>query len=383
MKIAIFTDTFLPKIDGIVTATLSLAMGLANNGHKVCIIAPEYNNFKEFKYKNIKVTRMNSIPALFYPEFKITNPFSIRVYMQLKKEKIDLVHFQTPLTIGMQGIIIAKLLKVPLIGTFHTLIADPKYLKHVKINGAIAQGISWAYARAYYNQCDLITCPSESVKNELLEHTFIKPIKVISNGIDFSLFDNSNWKKVKEKYNPNGKTLLFIGRIAHEKSIPYLLDCFKLVLKKLPKTKLILVGDGPQFKEIKNYIRFLKIENSAILTGKIEHENLIKSGIFKAADLFVTASTTETQGITMLEAQVNGLVSIGMDAGGTKELIKNNYNGYLVKKGKKEFADKIVKLLKDSSLIQKMQRNTLKEIKKHNMKKVIEIWEKEYQSLIK
>ena len=119
------------------------------------------------------------------------------------------------------------------------------------------------------------------------------------------------------------------------------------------------------------------------MTGKIKHDKLVKSSIFKASDLFITASTTETQGITMLEAQANGLVCIGISAGGIKELIRNNYNGFLIKKGdKKEFANKIIKLLSNDSLKKRMQKNTLKEIKRHYISNIIELWEKTYSKLI-
>lgn len=383
MRIAVFTDSFYPKIDGIVTSTISLAKGLANRGHKICVIAPKYKNAKEFRYKNVKVIRVASIPALFYPGFKFTSPFSSNILEHLKKEKIDIIHFQTPITLGVQAIIAAKLLKIPLVGTFHTFFANPQYLEHIKMNYGFIQKVSWAYAKAYYNKCDLITCPSEVAKRELLKHGFINKIKAISNGIDSSIFNNSKYKQVRNKYSKKGNLILFVGRIAHEKNIFYLLDCFKLILKKLPETKLIIVGDGPQLKELKESVKSLNLSGKVIIIGKIAHEKLVKSSIFKASDLFVTASTTETQGITMLEAQANGLVCVGIDAGGTKELIKNNYNGYLVKKGnKRDFANKTVKLLLNSSLRERMQKNTLKEIKHHFISNVIEIWEKVYSELI-
>jgi len=382
MRIAIFTDCFLPQIDGVATATLNLTKGLANRGHKVYIIAPKYRGVKEFKHKNIKVIRINAVPALFYPQLKISNPFSMSLYLKLKKEKIDLIHFQTPLTIGMQGIVLSRMLKVPLVGTFHTMIADLQYLKHGGINVKLAQNLTWKYARAYYNRCNLITCPSESTKKELLDNDFTKPIKVISNGINFSIFDNSKWKKVRNKYNPGGKLLLFVGRLAYEKNIPYLLECFKLVLHKSPNTKLLIIGDGPQVAEIKSFSERLELKNNIIFTGRINHEELIKSSIFKACDLFVTASTTENQPMTILEAQANGLVCICLNKRGVKDLIKSGYNGYLAK-SKKEFSNRIIELLSDNKLRSRMRKNTLREIRKHDIKKVITIWERTYSKLIK
>lgn len=383
MKIVIFTDAFIPQYNGIVTTTISLVKGLADKGHKIYIIAPKYKNFKEFEYSNVKVIRVISIPAGFYPDFKLTNFFSPNIFRFLKKEKVDIIHFQTPLTLGIQAVILSKVLKVPLVGTYHTFIADEQYLKHIKLDYKKVKELAWKYSKLYYNRCDLITCPTEIAKKELLKNSFNEPIKAISNGIDPKIFDNSKSKQIKNKYNPNGNLLLFVGRIAHEKNVLYLLRCFKLIVRKMPETKLFLIGDGPQMKEVKRKIKQLDLSKNIILTGRIDHDKLAKSGIFGACDLFITASTTETQGITMLEAQANGIVSLGIDEGGTKDLIKNNYNGFLIENNNKEdFVDKVVLLLKDKKLYRKMKKNTLKEIKKHNMRNVIDIWEEEYKQLI-
>ena len=383
LNIAIFTDTFIPQRDGVVTSTLSLAKGLADKGNKICIIAPNYKNFKELLYPNISVKRMPGIPALFYPGFKLTSPISVELIRYLKDKKIDVIHFQTPFTLGAQAVLIAKILRKPLIGTFHTFITDEQYIRHIGINSSLIKKISWSYVRNYYNKCNLITCPSESTKKELVENGFIRPVRVISNGIDLFSSDNSKWKKIKEKYKLNASTLLFIGRIAHEKNLDYLLECFKLVVKKVPNTKLIIVGDGPQMDQLKKYANKLGISNNIIFTGKIEHEELLKSGIFKAVDLFVTASTTENQPMTILEAQINGLACVGINARGIKDLIKDGYNGYLAKNGDKEdFAEKIVSLIKNKKLLEKMSKNTLKEIKKHEIKSVISQWEETYNEVI-
>ena len=135
---------------------------------------------------------------------------------------------------------------------------------------------------------------------------------------------------------------------------------------------------------LKSTVKELGLENNVIITGEIKYANLIKSPIFKESDLFVTASLTETQGITILEAQANGLVCVGINAMGVRSLIKNGYNGYLVKNNDtKDFANKVIALLTNKTLYKKMQKNTLKEIKKHDMKIVIKTWEKEYSKLIK
>ncbi|VVB79870.1 Glycosyltransferase Gtf1 [uncultured archaeon] len=386
MKIAIFTDSFPPLLDGVVTATLNLAKGLADKGHKVYIIAPKVKGLKkEFSYRNIKVKRLMSMPAMFYEGYRITSILNLSLLKFLKSEKIELIHFQTPITVGIQGILISKILKVPLVGTFHTFFTDKQYLKNARMDYKIVEKAGWRYARLLYDSCNLITAPSESTKRELLHHKFTSPIEVISNGIDSRMFSNKEKEKVREKYLEQDKNLLlFVGRIAHGKNIPYLLDCFKLILKKSPKTKLLIIGNGPQFEELEKRVIKLKLEKKVILAGRIEHEKFVKSSILGACDLFVTASTTENQPMTMLEAQINALPCVGIAKRGVKDLIKNDYNGYLIKNNDKEnFAKKVVCLLKNNSLKEKFRENTLEEVKKHELKSVISRWEKVYSKLIK
>jgi 1,2-diacylglycerol 3-alpha-glucosyltransferase len=384
MKIAVFTDTFLPNIDGVVTSILNLVKGLSDRGHKIFIICPKYSKMKEeFSYKNIEVIRVSGIPALFYPNYKLTGFLSTDLIKKFKSEDIDIIHFMTPLTLGLEAIFISKILKIPLVGTFHTFFGDPNYLKHVKMDYKFFENIVWRYSKFFYNKCDLITCPSETTKQELILHKHTKLIKVISNGIDFSVFDNSKSKKVKNKYNKNGFLLLFIGRIAYEKNILYLLECFKNVTNKISNVKLILIGEGPEMKEVKEKLKELKIEDKVILLGRVNHDELVKSSIFGACDIFVSASVTENQPMTVLEAQANGLPCVVMNERGMKTLVKNNFNGLLVENNNQAaFSDAIIYLLKNKTVLSKFRKNTLSEIKKHEVSKVIEIWEKTYKSLI-
>jgi 1,2-diacylglycerol 3-alpha-glucosyltransferase len=384
MKIAIFTDTFLPNIDGVVSSILNLVKGLSDSGHKIFIICPRYSKIKEeFSYKNIEVIRVSGIPALFYPNYKLTGFLSTDLIKKLKSENVDIIHFMTPLTLGLEAILISKVLKIPLVGTFHTFFGDPNYLKHAKLDYKFIEKIVWRYSKFFYNKCDLITCPSETTKQELISHKHTKPIKVISNGIDFSVFNNSESKKVKNKYNKNGFLLLFIGRIAYEKNILYLLECFKNVIDKISNVKLILIGEGPEMKDVKEKLKELKIEGKVILLGRVNHDELVKSSIFGACDIFVSASVTENQPMTVLEAQANGLPCIVMNERGMKTLVKNNFNGFLVENNNKSaFSDAIVYLLKNKRILKDFRKNTLSEIKKHEISKVIEIWEKTYKSLI-
>ena len=383
MKIAIFTDDFLPKIDGISTSTVNLAKGLSDKGHEIIIICSKNKNMREeFNYPNVKIVRMRGIPAFFYPEFYFTSPFSIRVFNLIRREKVDLIHFQTQFTIGFLGIIISKLLRIPLSGRFNTNISHPDYLKHSGLSNRFVQYLSEVYNKFFYNRCDLVSCPGEDAKKILLDLGIKRKLSVISYGVNFSLFDNSKSKKIRSKY-PGKKIVLFVGRVAHEKNLSGLLLSFLIALKKNKDLLLLIVGDGPQFKDISSEIDSKGLSSKVKLLGSMEYDKLLKSGIYGAADIFASASPTETFGISTLEAMVNFLPIVGVDEGGVRDLVKTGHNGYLVKNYDwNSFGEKLALLANNSALRRKLGKNSNTESKKHDMKRVIDIWEKEFLNLI-
>ncbi|MFH0870787.1 MAG: glycosyltransferase [archaeon] len=384
MKIAIFTDTFLPSVNGVVTSTLNLVKGLASRGHRIWIICPKIpGTHREFSYPNVTVVRISSIPSMLYPGLRITSLISPKIIRLVKHNDIQLLHFTVTIGLGFQAINISKKLNIPLVGTFHTFFADTQYLKHAHLDYKSFEEMAWKFSNWFYKHCDLITTCADYTKRDMIRNGCADNIKVISNGINTNIFDNKDAPKMKKRYNPKGNILLFVGRIAYEKNIEYLLDCFGLVEKAMPDTKLLLVGDGPQRTEVAEKIKDMKLEGKVIMLGNIPHHRFVTSGILGATDLFVTASVTENQPMTILEAQANGIPCIGVKAKGVPDLIKNNRNGFTVPVGnKKAFAAAVVKILGDDKLQKRLRKGTLRMIKRHDIGYVIDEWEKTYNRLI-
>jgi len=383
MKIAIFTETFFPHTNGVLTAIINLSKGLADNGHQVYIITPKFKGGQEFIYPNITVHYIKGINAFIYEDIKLVSPISLRTLNFLKKEKIDIIHFMSPWTTGNKAIFISKVLKVPLVGTFHTFIGDSENLKHVHLNYPFVKKHVWKYINSYYDKCDLVTCPSDFAKQEMIKNKCKASIKVISNGIEIPNTDPNHVKKTKEKYR-NSELLLFVGRISYEKNLEHLIDCFKLILLKKPKCKLLLIGDGPLDEVIKTKIKAEKLDKNILQLGKMNHEKLIKKGYYKAADLFVSVSKTENCPLTILEAQINGLIPVVYDAGGMSYLIKNNINGILVPvDNSKEFAKQVVGLLNNKKKQETLRKNIKEDVKVHYIPNIIKQWEETYSELIK
>lgn len=388
LKIAFFSDTFYPQINGIVSSMVNLSKSLADKGHKIYIVAPEVDrDFDEFSYHGIQVLRIRSIKASFYEDFRWTKIISLKTFKILKNEGINIIHFETPVGLGIMAINIAKLLNVPLVGTYHTFISDPRYIKHLKIfkPTVLIQNITWIYTNQFYNRADLTTAPSESTIIEMIENGCNAPIiKTISNGIDPDRFQNQNGPNIKKKYNLNNKTVLYVGRVSLEKGIETLLKAFFHAARADNEMKLMIVGDGPQMDEIRTLATDSDYSDRIIITGSIKYDELINTGIYSACEIFATASETENQPMTILESQVSGCVCVGVNARGVPGMVINRKSGIIVEKGDFEaMGDAFLKILKDPELLQSMRAASLKEVEKHFLPKIVEQWEKEYYNLVK
>lgn len=385
MNIAIFTDAFFPQINGVVTSIMSIAENMTDRGHSVVIVAPRYKLMEDFDNPKIKVKRIASLPAGFYDDFRWTSTFSYTSYKFLRDEKIDIVHIMTPFFVSYLGIKNARMLDIPVVGTFHTFISNPAYYEHL-FEGSplkVSEDVAWNYCNLYYNAVDYVTAPTQEAVDIIRDNGCSVAIEAISNGIDLGIFDNSRAKDFQEKYNLSNEVVLYVGRIAQEKNITMLIDAFLEVRRNRPSAQLLIVGDGPQREEYEGYVLDRAPKGSITFTGAISHDELVKSGVFGSVALFASASETETQGITILEAQANSIVCVGVNAGGVKDLIEDGVNGYLTEPGDQNaFRDRIEQILENKDKHKAMGDKAREMTEIHRMDRVIDRWEELYSWII-
>ncbi len=360
-------------MNGVVTSTVKLAKKLADRGHIIHIIAPKFEKKVRFNYPGIHVRRVVGIKAGFYEDFKLTPLLNPLLYNYIKRNNIDVFHFQTPMNLGFEAFLLARFFKKPLIGTFHTFFADKEYLKHCGLRSEVFERLAWTYATFFYNLPDVVTSPSRETKRELVRQGCRVPIKIISNGIG-SQFDNSRSERVRKKYDRGGLMLVFVGRLAHEKNHFFLMDVMREIYEKDPSIVLLMVGDGPQKDEIK-----ARAPKNVIFLGSIKHDAFVRSGILGACDVFCTASKTENQPVSIMEAQANGLACVGPRAKGISDLIKHKKNGLLVKPDSKRGFVNAILSLRDEKYRKQLSEGARVTIKEHDMDKVADCWEKVYK----
>ncbi len=304
MNIGIFTDTYYPEVNGVANSTYVLKKGLEKRGHKVYIFTVTNPEVKRNTEKN--VIRVTSVPFIFMKERRLGWPLYRYIKKRVIKLKLDLVHTQTEFAMGHIGRRMSEYLKIPHIHTYHTIYED--YTHYLKIPGNKGfKGIIRRFSRHCCENADMVIVPTEKVEKLLRNYRVDKKIEVIPSGINLNKFltpDESKVNNLLNKYRLEDKNvLIYVGRISKEKNIAQVIDYFNKLDDE--EAVFLVVGDGPELPELKKRVEKYKLKNSIIFTGMVpwtEVENYYALG-----DIFVSASTSETQGLTYAEALASGL----------------------------------------------------------------------------
>jgi len=390
MKIAFFTDTFLPQINGVVSSLTTIAGALGRKGYKIVIFAPKPARGKEVNWKseNVEIHFLSSVKTFIYHDFRAAVPISPKLLQSIRQTNPDIIHFQTTFFLGGGGILLGKLLKKPVIGSFHGYFMEPEYLKIVKLDYqvSIISNILWKYVALFYNQCDAVLTYSKGGREDLEKHGVKKPIFVIPNTINEKKMKKVSKEKIsqlRELYNLNKKVVLYIGRISAEKSLDTLVESFSYVLKRERDTSLLIIGDGPTRNSIMNLCGDLRIKKNVVLTGNIPQEELLTRGYFQVADVFATASKSELQPVSIIEAMYFGLPIVGVGKRGVLEMVQRV--GLISTPDKsQELAENILKILQDERLRKRLSKNSQLEFtERYMLSKVTKSYESFYRQVVK
>ncbi len=352
MKIAFFTETFLPKVDGIVTRLTKTIEFLTKNGDEVIVFCPEGC---PDSYKGATIVGVAAMPLPLYPELKLGLP-GPAVSDKLEEFKPDLVHVVNPAVLGLGGIWLAKTNNIPLIASYHTHL--PKYLEHYGMG--MLEPLLWELLKAAHNQALLNLCTSTAMVNEL-EDKGIQRTALWQRGVDTENFrPELRSEKMREKlfgkYQNTDSLLIYVGRLSAEKQI----ERIKPVLDNLPGACLALVGDGPYRGQLEKIFENTKTNFIGYLSG----EELASA--YASGDIFLFPSSTETLGLVLLEAMAAGCPVIGANKGGIPDIINNGINGCLYNPDEKDNGERSLieatkKILADKNKKEAMRKEARKE----------------------
>ena len=383
MRIGLFTDTYPPFINGVSTSVLMLKQGLEALGHKVYVVTV---NNESFTYKNENdVLRIPGVPIGIF-DYRLTSIYPIRAISKIKKWNLDVIHTHTEFGIGSFARLISKQFNIPLVHTYHTMYEEyVYYITKGYFDNASKKLLEYLTLFLCDKTIDELIVPTSKAKDLFKEKYKVKrDVHIIPSGIDTTRFypeniDNDKLKELKKelKIKPSDFVILFVGRIAKEKNIDFLIKAFKKIVKKIPKAKMYIVGDGPDMKELIDLTHKNKLDKNIIFTGRVLWEDIPK--YYALGNVFATASTSETQGLTVIEAMGAGKPVVAIEDESFKQVMTDHEDGIFFKT-EDEYVDAIVKLYKDKKLYSKLSSEGVKTALKYSpieyAKNVYAIYEK-------
>lgn len=383
MRIGIFTDTYPPFINGVSTSILTLERALKKKGHQVFIVTVNPENMS-YKYENYDhVIRIPGIPIGIY-DYRLTGIYPLRAISKIKKWNLDIIHSHTEFGIGTFARIIAKQLDIPLVHTYHTMYEDyTHYITKGHFDKSSKKVVE--YLTKFY--CDKtaseLIVPSRKTYDLFKEkYKFERNVHIVPTGIDVERFYQEHLKhdellEIKKELGvkPEDFVMIYVGRLAKEKSVEVLIESQVAIVKKYPNCKLVIVGSGPDYEHFIQMSMELGIADSVIFTNAIAWEEI--PAYYGIANVFVTASKTETQGLTVIEAMAASLPVVCVEDESFRDIVIDGLNGHLFKT-KKQYCTQIEALIVDKEKQFRMRKQARITADEHSSKyyaeKVLDVY---------
>jgi glycosyltransferase involved in cell wall biosynthesis len=345
MKILYISDVYFPRINGVSTSIRTFVKQMQSLGHEVHLIAPDYAASTE---DESWIKRIPARSIYFDPEDKLMKwGAAMQKLPELRRENYDLIHVHTPFVAHYLGLRLARELKVPCVETYHTFFED--YLHHYLpwVPKLIARGIARTISKRQCNAVDAIVAPSKPMLDVLRAYGVKAAAEVIPTGLQEHSFKDADGKAFRIKYGIplERPMLLFVGRVAFEKNISFLLEMTKVLIEKHPDALLVVAGQGPAEKILHKLAADLGLDNNIKFIGYLDR-NTELNACYQAADIFVFSSKSETQGLVLLEAMAQGTPVVAIAELGTASILIEGKGALIAADNIEGFADKVHYLLK-------------------------------------
>lgn len=381
MKILLTSDMYENQINGVSASVITLRDELRKKGHDVRVLTLSKDSESKMEKTDYLI---GSFPVPFYPDTRQTLHFKDKLIKEIIKWHPDIIHIQTEFSIGKIAKKIAKACNAPMINTSHTLYED--YTGYIIPSKRLGRIIARRFTKSSYEDAKAIIAPSDKIKNLLTGYGIDKPIHIIPTGIDLDRFKKKIFliekAKLKAKLNiPNkAKVIVSVGRIAKEKNLDELINYMPDLINKNKNIIFLIGGGGPYQKQLESEVKKLGIEKYVRFTGMIPPKDTYK--YYQLGDVFVCASTSETQGITYIEALACSLPLVCRYDKCLEGVVEDGKNGYTYKT-KEEYITYIDKILRNPLLHFKLKNNALTSSKKFSKEKFGDDVEKLYKEVLK
>ena len=382
MRIAHFTNTFIPTISGVVRNVATIQKSLTELGNQVFIFTEKVNGHANphphiFRYPTLNFRLPMDFPAIF--------PFSPTIDKQLTQLQLDIIHTHHPFSLGHAAAAKARRLNLPLIFTFHTLYWE--HAHYVPLPASLAQKIVREIiekrVRDFVRRCDHIVVYTESLQRMLrTKYDLGNKVSVVPTAIDLAPYQSLNPMEIRSQLGWGiDPVMISVGRLGIEKNWMTLLEAGIHAMRVCPKLRIVIIGDGPERDRLQHYALNQGADGQVSFMGKIPFEEIPK--YLKAADLFGFASTTETIGRVTIEALAAGLPIVAVNATGTRDIVEHDREGLLTDNNAQALGEAIIKVLGDESLRARYRVTAEQKSKLYNLEREAGMLLDVYQRVIK
>jgi len=342
VKVALFTNNYLPFRGGVTTSVETLRRGLEGRGHEAWVFAPRFPGAVD---TCSRIVRYPSLPAATYPEFSLAVPWSRAVSARVRAERFDVFHAHHPFLLGPLARRLARRERRPLVFTYHT--RYDKYAHYVPLPRRLVAAAAVGLSTRFSARANAVIAPSALVRDELTARGVRTPIAVVPTGVDLAHFAPGDSAAARRALGlaTDDRVLLYVGRLDREKSVERILMAFDRVAGTVPHARLVLAGHGTEADALRRQARALPTSDRITFLGVRPHDALVEC--YRAADLFVFASETETQGLVLAEAAACGVPAVSVSGPGCDEVVRGGETGILAKPDSASLAEAAIGLLLD------------------------------------
>lgn len=349
MRILMVSDVYFPRVNGVSTSIQAFRLALGAAGHHVTLITPDYGQAVD---DEVGIIRISSRKVIIDPEDRMMRIRHIhRLTEELRVDDYDIIHIHTPFVAHYAGLQLARKLKLPVVATYHTFFEEYLYNYIKWLPKEWLRYVARRFSRTQCADLNALIVPSSAMQQVLMDYGVETPMTILPTGLDMAVFQSGKGSEFREKHNipPSRPVMLFVGRVAFEKNISFLLDVTECLQKSIPDILFVIAGEGPAEKSLHAQVKRRGLENSVAFVGYMHRDGDLQA-CYKAADVFVFASRTETQGLVLIEAMACGTPVVSTAVLGTKDVIGSGRGGLVAPEEVTGFASQVEKLIKSNCL---------------------------------
>lgn len=356
MRVLMLSDVYFPRINGVSTAIQTYRTQLARLGIGSSLIAPSYGETSEGGGDTSGTIRLPGWTVPFDREDRIVSPRHFREVASDMARDADVIHIHTPFAAHMAGVAAAQKNSIPVVASYHTLFEE--YLHHYArfLPRALTKTLARRISRHQCEQLDAVIVPSSPMAERLKAYGVSRPLHVLPTGIPLERFRSGDRSRFRMHYQiaEDRFVALYVGRAAHEKNIDFLIDAFKQALSSHPHMLLMIAGEGPALAHLRNHVQAARLADSVRFVGYLDRDTELPD-CYAAADAFVFASKTETQGLVLLEAMAAGLPVVALAEMGTRDILLARSGAIAAEDNVEEFARALCRVAADAELRERMR----------------------------